>query len=746
MDKELIIVESPTKVKTIKKFLGNRFIVEASMGHVRDLPRNSLGVDEKDNFKPKYVIIPGKEKIIKRLKEAAQKASRVYLAPDPDREGEAIAWHIAELIKDKNQNYKRIQFNEITKNAVLQALKEPRNLDENLFNSQQARRILDRLVGYKISPILWEKVKRGTSAGRVQSVALRLIVEREREREKFVPEEYWLLWAILKPKEDSQESQEYVKAELWQINGRKAKIKTEQDAEKVIDSVTDKKFIIEEVQSKERTKVPPPPFITSTLQAEANIKFNFTTQRTMRIAQQLYEGIDLGEAGTTALITYMRTDSVRVSKEAQTKAKKWIVTNLGKEFYPPKTRNYKNKSKAQDAHEAIRPVDVFIEPDSIKQYLSSEQYKLYKIIWRRFVASQMASAKILTTTIKIKAGNTIWLLKGERIVFPGFLKIYPQEEEKYQDVPVLEKGDVLKLKEIKKEQRFTQPPPRYTEASLVKKLEEKGIGRPSTYAQIITTLKDRKYIRSEKRQLVPTELGRVVNDLLVNHFQDLINVDFTAKMEENLDLIAEGKVKWTELLNSFSKEFYPVLQKAKKEMSNVKNKGIESSIKCEVCGSPMVIRFGKNGEFLACSNYPKCKNTKDFVRTKQGDIEIVDRKEEVDKACPSCGAPLIVKRNRSGLRFLACSNFPKCKHTEPFFIGVPCPKDGCDGEVVEKISKNKKIFYGCNKYPNCDFVSWDMPVNNPCPKCNHPYLLLKRSKKLGEYLKCPNCTYQKKKN
>ena len=736
MGKDLIIVESPTKVKTIKKFLGNRFMVEASMGHIRDLPKNSLGVDEKNNFKPEYVIIPGKEKIIKRLQEAAQKATNIYLAPDPDREGEAIAWHIAELIKEKNPNYKRIQFNEITKNAVLQALKNPRDLDENLFNSQQARRILDRLVGYKISPILWEKVKQGISAGRVQSVALRLIVEREREREKFVPKEYWILRAVLNTKNET------LKAELWKVKNRKVKIKSLSEAEELIKRVEKEVFRVVKVESKERSKTPPPPFITSTLQAEANIKFNFSAQKTMRIAQQLYEGVELGEMGTTALITYMRTDSVRISEEAKDQAKKWILENLGKEYYPSAPRTFKNKNRAQDAHEAIRPIDVFITPDSIKEHLTQDQYKLYKLIWQRFISSQMASAKILSTTYQIKAGDTLWIVKGEKILFPGFLKIYPSYEEKEKIIPLLKEGEELILKEIEKEQRFTQPPARYTEATLVKSLEEKGIGRPSTYAQIISTLKERKYIRTEKRQLVPTELGRIVNDLLTTHFQDLINVNFTARMEESLDLVAEGKISWTDLLSSFAKEFYPVLERAEKEMEDVKTKGITSDLKCELCGSPMVIKFGKNGDFLACSNYPKCKNTKNFIRTKDGKIEIVKSEEITDKTCQLCGAKLVVKRNKSGSRFLACSRYPECKYTEPFSLQIPCPKEGCDGEIVERSSKNKKIFYGCSRYPDCDFIIWDPPVKESCPNCKNPFMVHKKGKK--EYLLCPKCSYKKK--
>ncbi len=744
MSKDLIIVESPAKVKTISKFLGRDYMVEASVGHVRDLPGNKLGVNEEKDFHPQYQVLPGKQKVVNKLKKAASQADKVYLAPDPDREGEAIAWHVAELIKSANTNIHRIQFNEITAGAVKEALKHPRQLDARLFESQQARRILDRLVGYKISPLLWQKVKRGISAGRVQSVALHLIVDRERERQAFVPEEYWVFKVRLRAAQPPE-----FEAELWKIGGKKAVVGNQEQAEELAAKVEMAQFVVQEVAEKERSKQPKPPFITSSLQQEASNRHNFSAKQTMALAQQLYEGVELGSKGTTALITYMRTDSVRVSKEARDAAKEWIVSNMGAEYYPPKPRTFKSKGSAQDAHEAIRPVDVSIHPDSVKPYLTRQQHLLYKLIWIRFVASQMAAAKFWDTTVTVQAEHTLWRAKGERLIFPGFMSLYvPEDQKKEIQLPPMSKGEELTLKALSKEQKFTQPPHRYTEASLVRKLEEEGIGRPSTYAQIISTLRDRDYVRMEGRQFAPTELGYTVNDLLVNHFSRLMDVGFTAEMENQLDHVATGGQDWLALLQKFTADFNPTLDKAKQEMSEVKS-GIQTEVTCAQCGRPMVIKFGKNGEFLACSGYPECTNTSNFIRDEQGKIQLVENTvpdQPKVGTCPKCGSDLVLKKARTGSRFIACSSYPQCKYAQPFSTGVPCPASGCSGHLVEKSSKRGKVFYACDQYPQCTYAVWDYPISEPCPQCDSPILVRKTTKTRGEHMACPNkkCSYWRK--
>jgi DNA topoisomerase-1 len=744
MSKDLIIVESPAKVKTISKFLGRDYMVEASVGHVRDLPGNKLGVDETHDFQPQYQILPGKQKVVNKLKKAAKQAEHVYLAPDPDREGEAIAWHVAELIKTANTRIHRIQFNEITANAVKEALLHPRNLDERLFQSQQARRILDRLVGYKISPLLWQKVKRGISAGRVQSVALRLIVEREKERQAFVPEEYWVFKAQLMASDPP-----VFEAELWRIGGKKAVVGNKEQADDLEARINQASFVVQEVTEKERSKQPKPPFITSSLQQEASNRHNFSAKQTMALAQQLYEGVDLGSKGTTALITYMRTDSVRVSNEAREAAKKWIVTNMGADYYPSKPRMFKSKGSAQDAHEAIRPVDVSLHPDQVRSHLSRQQYQLYKLIWLRFVASQMAAARFWDTTVIVQAENTQWRAKGERMIFPGFMSLYvPEDQSKELQLPSLAKGEEVGLQALSKEQKFTQPPHRFTEASLVRKLEDEGIGRPSTYAQIISTLRDRDYVRMEGRQFVPTELGFTVNDLLVGHFSRLMDVGFTAQMEDQLDQVATGEQDWMALLHSFTQDFNPTLERAKQEMSEVKA-GIQTDVVCDQCGRPMVIKFGKNGEFLACSGYPECTNTSNFTRDEQGKIQLEENSVSDQPkvgTCPQCGSDLVLKKARTGSRFIACSSYPQCKYAHPFSTGVSCPQEGCPGQLVEKSSKRGKVFYACDQYPKCTYALWDYPVPEACPKCGSPVLVRKATKARGEHLACPNkkCSYWRK--
>ena len=742
MAKDLIIVESPAKVKTISKFLGNNYTVLASVGHIRDLPRNTLAVDENNGFTPHYQVIEGKERIVAQLCQAAAKAGTVFLAPDPDREGEAIAWHIAALIEDKNTNIQRIQFNEITAKAVREALQNPRPLNANLFDAQQARRVLDRLVGYKLSPLLWKKVKRGISAGRVQSVALRLIVDRDKERREFTPEEYWLIRAMLAGQEPPS-----FKAELTKLDGKKAKVGSAAEAEALEQRISGNPFVVTSVAVKERERTPVPPFITSTLQQAANQRHSYTAKRTMNIAQRLYEGVELGELGTTALITYMRTDSVRISDEARDAAKTFIETTWGPEYYPKKARVFKSKGSAQDAHEAIRPVDVTITPDRIKSLVSPEQYQLYRLIWSRFVASQMAGAKVEDTVVLAECNGVEFKAKGERVLFPGFYVLSPQKSDDVVDLPKVTQGQTITLEKLDKEQKFTQPPARYSEASLVRELEEKGIGRPSTYASIISTLVDREYVKLEEKHFGATDLGVVVCDLLSEYFVQLMDVGFTAAMEESLDKVAEGQEDWVELLTKFTKDFNPTLEKASGAMDSVKG-GLPSGVVCPECGKDTVIKFGKAGAFLACSGYPECRFTSNFTRDEDGTVHIAEREKpnhEVVGKCPECGADLVLKKARTGSRFIACSAYPKCTHAEPFSTGIPCPACS-EGQLVEKSSKRGKIFYSCSTYPKCDYAMWDKPVPGPCPKCEWPVL--------GEHigrggvvsLACPQkaCSYRKK--
>ncbi len=743
MGKSLIIVESPAKVKTIKKFLGSGYMVEASVGHIRDLPTREIGVDEENDFAPRYQTIEGKEKVVQALQNAAAKADTVYLAPDPDREGEAIAWHVAEILKESHKPLKRIQFNEITSRAVQEALAHPRELNEDLFNAQQARRILDRLVGYKISPLLWKKIKRGISAGRVQSVALRLISEREEEREAFVPVEYWVFKAML-----SGNTPPAFKAELFKVEGKKPVIPDAATADALEAAIRSHPFTVQSVEEKQRKRQPLPPFITSTLQQSANQRLGYPSKRTMNIAQRLYEGLELGERGTTALITYMRTDSVRIADDAKKAAATYIEEKWGKDYLAPggKGRAFKGKAGAQDAHEAIRPVDVTLAPDDVKAFLAPDQYQLYRLIWSRFVASQMAPAEFHDTTVTIENGNILWRSKGERLLFPGFLAAFPRgREEEVAELPPLAKGEPLVLEQLSKEQKFTQPAPRFSEASLVRELEEQGIGRPSTYASIISTLQDREYVRLEDKHFIPTDLGRVVSDHLRSHFKTLMDVGFTASMEEKLDNVAEGKQDWVALLKEFNADFNPTLLAAQQAMSQVKG-GIDANLPCPECGKPLMVKFGRSGSFLACSGYPACTFTSDCARDEKGQILIQPRsKPELEKVgeCPRCGSDLVVRKSRTGSRFIACTGYPKCDYSAPFSTNVPCPRPGCEGVLVEKSSKRGKIFYSCSTYPQCDYALWDWPVPGPCPSCGSPLLVRKYSSARGHYIACPEkgCRY-----
>lgn len=741
MGKQLIIVESPAKVKTIKKFLGPQYVVQASVGHVRDLPSSALGVDEANDFAPHYEVIENKKNVVSELRSAAAKADTVFLAPDPDREGEAIAWHVAELIRDKAKDIKRIQFNEITSRAVKEALEHPRELNADLFDAQQARRVLDRLVGYKISPLLWKTIKRGISAGRVQSVALRLIVDREAEREVFKPEEYWLFKALL-----SADVPPPFKAELAKISGKKAAIANREAADALEAALKGKPFVVESVEEKERERAPQPPFITSTLQQAANQRLSYTAKRTMNIAQRLYEGVELGDKGLTALITYMRTDSTRIADEARKAAHDFITETFGKEYLPKKARIYKAKGGAQDAHEAVRPVDVSITPEMVKPHLPPDQYNLYRLIWSRFVASQMAGARFHDTLATIACAHTLWRAKGERLLFSGFLAAWPRgKDEADAELPPLRAGQTLTLNKLEKEQKFTQPPPRYSEASLVRELEERGIGRPSTYAAIISTLQDRDYVHLAERHFVPTDLGRVVCSQLTEHFAKLMDVGFTAQMEQGLDKVAEGGENWVDLLRAFAADFNPTLDAAAKNMQSLKG-GMPTDLPCPECGKPLLIKFGKAGAFLACSGYPECRYTSNFARTEDGRVEAVAaEKPQYEKVgqCPRCGKDLVIKKSRTGSRFIACTGYPACDYAAPFSTGVACPRCG-KGTLVEKSSKRGKLFYSCDQYPQCDFALWDKPVPGPCPRCDSPYLVEKKSRD-GVKILCPvkGCGYLK---
>ena len=736
----LVIVESPAKAKTIGKYLGKDYEVKACMGHLRDLQKSKLSVDVDNDFEPVYKPIKGKEAIISDLKKSAKAADTVYLATDPDREGEAISWHLKSLLDLPDKKTKRVTFNEITKNVVRQSIQHPRDIDQNLVDAQQARRILDRLVGYQLSPLLWKKIKRGLSAGRVQSVATRMVDDREREIENFKPEEYWTLDANLTGNDVKKLP---FSARYHGKNGKKAELKSAAEVEAVVEETKNAVFTVKSVKRTDKNRSPSPPFTTSTMQQEASRKLSMTPRRTMAIAQQLYEGVDIEGEGTVGLITYMRTDSLRISEEAIAAAKEFIVGRYGQQYYPAKGANhYKAKASAQDAHEAIRPVDVTVTPDSIRESLTQEQYSLYRLIWSRFVASQMAAAVFMDTRVLVSCGDTEWQARGQRGLFAGWEAVYPAGD-KDVELPALESGEKLELEKLEPEQKFTQPPARYSEASLVRSLEELGIGRPSTYASIISTLEDRDYVELQEKRFVPTDLGRVVCEQLVDHFGRLMDVNFTAGMEEGLDRVAEGKESWKDLLQGFADEFNPTLAEAAKTMKTVKG-GLPTSLKCPECGKPLVVKFGKAGSFLACTGYPECRFTSDVERRPDGQLEIAEKKEpqlQVVGVCPECGSPLVVKKAHMGSRFIACSSYPKCHYTAPYSTGVVCPKCG-QGHIVEKSSRRGKIFYSCDRYPQCDFALWNEPVAKTCPQCGSPYLILRKTRD-GVKMVCPvrGCGY-----
>src|SRR6266849_4013668 len=799
MAKALVVVESPEKAKNINKYLGRDYKVIASMGHIRDLPKSKLGVDVDNDFAEQYESIVSREKVIKELKDAARDATDIYVATDPDREGEAIGWHLIQELGGKKRKIHRLTFNEITKKAILDALKHPRAIDEKMVDAQRARRVLDRLVGYKISPILWDKVRRGLSAGRVQSVALKLVCDRERAIEAFVPEEYWNLFARLAGPQPPE-----FEAKLLKRGGASIRVVNEEQSKAILADLENASWQVSSVATKERKRYAPPPFITSKLQQTAR----FPVKKTMMLAQQLYEGIELpglGVDGPIGLITYMRTDSVRVADEALVVVREHIKTAFGDDYLPEKPTYFKSKADAQDAHEAIRPTSMQYDPETVRAYLSPDQYSLYRLIWNRFVASQMNPATFDETTVEVTAGDYLFRVKGTVPKFSGWMATYgmtpgeqtaresgepgastdgsaEQDEDAVSGVlPPLAEGDRLELKALKPEQKFTQPPPRFTEATLVKELEENGIGRPSTYASIISVLQDRDYVDKLEGRFKPTALGTIIAQLLVKSFDDIIDVEYTRALEEDLDRIEQGKANYKGTLTTFYRKFKKDLARAGKEMQNLKegiktdevcdrcgspmlikvgkfgpfiacsaypectNTREEEIEPCENCGKPMVVRRGRFGQFLACSGYPECKTTRKLVATKQSGLRAAKHDQILDEPCPRCGANLVIKQGRFG-EFTACTRYPECKYVKHKTTGVKCPKDADKGgEIVERKSKRGKIFFGCSNYPDCDFVLWNRPVAEPCPKCGATFLVEKTTKKHGRLIVCNNeeCDYSR---
>jgi DNA topoisomerase I len=802
MAKSLVIVESPAKAKTIGKYLGKQFLVKASLGHVKDLPKKDLAVDVENDFRPRYEVIEGKKKLISELKQAAKGVENVYLAADPDREGEAICFHLQEELEDKRPKnggpaFYRVMFNEITKNAIEKAFEKPLQVNLNLVDAQQARRVLDRLVGYKISPLLWDKVRRGLSAGRVQTVALRLIVEREREIRAFVKREYWTIDVNLNAKKPPVLAAHFLKR-----NDESIEIADEASANALVDQIRESEYVVKSVTTREKRRNPVPPFITSTLQQEAARKLRFSVKRTMMLAQRLYEGVEIGEEGAVGLITYMRTDSTRVSADALAEVRGMIGERYGTQYLPETPNFYKSKKDAQDAHEAIRPTSALRSPESLEGVLAEDELKLYRLIWMRFVASQMRPAVFDQTTIDVNAtgkdGN-LYLFRATGSVpkFDGFLRVYEEgkdqkdedDEELKHKLPKVEQGEVLKLKSIEPEQHFTEPPPRFTEATLVKELEADGIGRPSTYASILSTIQEREYVKKEGGKFAPTELGMVVTDLLLESFNDLFDIRYTARMEDELDEIEDGKMDWRTAMGEFYQRFQKDLEHAEQHMTDIKRMEKPTDLVCDKCGKPMVIKWGRHGSFIACTGYPDCSNTReltvDLPDVDKADLSEQDAEEycdncgrtmvlkkgrfgqflacsgypdckttkqlgqpqkpadqPLDEDCPQCSSKLVKKFGRFG-EFIACSNYPKCKFVKQKTIGVKCPNCS-EGEIVERKSKRGKTFFGCNRYPECDFVAWGKPIPEKCPECGGSYLIEKYLK-AGAFAQCPNneCKFKK---
>jgi DNA topoisomerase I len=797
MTKSLVVVESPAKAKTISKYLGKNFIVKASVGHIKDLPKSKLGVDVDDDFAPHYAVIPAKTKVVKELKAAAKNITDIYLAADPDREGEAICQHLSEELSGKSRNIYRVLFHEITKNAIQEAFTKPGRINQNKVDAQQTRRILDRLVGYKISPLLWEKVRRGLSAGRVQTVALRMIVEREQEIRAFKSEEYWSLKARLA----GELPPEFV-AKAHSIDEKKWNITDGETTNQIVDELKQALFTVKGIRRREKKKYPVPPFITSKLQQEGARKLNFSVKRTMILAQKLYEGIEIAQEGSVGLITYMRTDSSRVSESALQEVRTLIQRDYGEAYLPHHPIYYKSKKTAQDAHEAIRPTSVDRTPESLKNDLEPDLLKLYSLIWNRFVASQMNPALFDQTDVQIEAGRVEFRTTGSINKFQGFLAVYQEtksdenpvagQDEEESVLPELHEGESLALKELLPGQHFTQPPARYNEASLVKALESKGIGRPSTYANILSTIQDREYVDKQDGKFYPTEIGEVVLNLLVASFQEIFDYEYTARMEDHLDHIESGREVWKEAMRDFYGRFSARLQVAKVEMPDIKTEAIETDEICEKCGNKMVIKWGKFGRFLACSGYPECRNTREIA--KNGGSNEPEKSPPEDVLCEKCGKPMVLKRGRFG-EFMACSGYPECRNTKKIVksaedytvkqdipleeecptcgkklaikhgrfgeytacsdypnckyiklksTGVRCGKQGCSGEIVERKSRRGKTFYGCSNYPDCDFVLWNRPLPDPCPLCNAPFTVVKTTKRAGTVRLCntEDCKFQ----
>ena len=794
MAKALVIVESPAKAKTINKYLGKQYIVKASLGHIKDLPKKDLAVDIDHDFEPRYEVIEGKKKLITELKQTAKKVEDVYLAADPDREGEAICFHLQEEIQNGNKKNGprifRVMFNEITKRAIQAAFKEPGQVNGNLVDAQQARRVLDRLVGYKISPLLWDKVRRGLSAGRVQTVALRLIVEREREIRAFIKKEYWTIDVDLAAKKPP-----LLTARLIKLNDETPEIGHQESASDVVAQVDGAAYVVKSVGTREKKRNPVAPFITSTLQQESSRKLRFSVKRTMVLAQRLYEGIELGKEGAVGLITYMRTDSTRVSEEAVREVREYISERYGKPFLPEAANLYKSKKDAQDAHEAIRPTSMTYPPEMVEKHLAEDEMKLYRLIWNRFVASQMMPALYDQTTIDVSARGKngldyLFRATGSVLKFEGFLKIYQEGKDQSDEddealkhrLPVVTEGETLRFRAIRPEQHFTEPPPRYNEATLVKRLESDGVGRPSTYASILSTIQEREYVTKEGGRFIPSELGMVVTDLLIESFDDIFDVKYTARMEEELDEIEDGKINWREAMAEFYGRFSRDLEHAEEHMTDIKRMEKPTDLTCEKCGKPLVIKWGKHGSFIACTGYPECTYTRELTvdlpdldkadLSEQGDEEYCENcgrpmvlkkgrfgqfyactgypdckttkpiggqqkkpDKPLDEKCPQCGNNLVVKTGRYG-EFTACSNYPECKYVKQKTIGVKCPECS-EGEIVERRSKRGKTFYGCNRWPDCNFVAWGKPISEKCPECGSPYLIEKWLKS-GPVWQCPN--------
>jgi len=740
MARTLLIVESPAKARTLGRFLGGDVVVKASVGHVRDLPKSSLGLGE--GYEPQYEVLEDKRKIVAELQRAAASAAEVLLATDPDREGEAICWHLHELLKESGRPVRRVEFHEITQSAVRQALESPRPLDMPRVNAQQARRVIDRLVGYKLSPLLWDKVKRGLSAGRVQSVALKMICDREAEIDAFVKEEYWLVDALVQRGDEKPA----FKLRLAKKGGRKWRPASSEEAGAVRDALEAGPVQLTKVARRSRSQRPRPPFITSHLQQEAARRLRFPVRKTMQVAQRLYEGVDLGDRGQRGLITYMRTDSVRVSGEAVAAAREVVAARWGEEALPSRPHAYRNRSSAQDAHEAIRPADVTLHPDDLASKLKSDELRLYRLIWERFVASQMRSATFDVTQVEAAAGDYTFTVTGKVLRDPGFLRLWQEEdkgEEPADGLPAgLEEGQGLSCCEVKTEQKWTQPPPRFTEATLVRALEENGIGRPSTYANIIATISSRDYVAKDKGTFRPSELGKVVTRLLTTSFAAIINESYTATLEGDLDRVALGEQEWKELVGRFAESFENDLAHAQEKMEQVKGRGVETDQVCPDCSSKLVIKFGRFGEFLACSTYPDCRYTRDLAPAEDGD----ETAEPEAPSCPDCEAPMVQKRSRYG-PFWACCRYPDCRGTRriggdrksapPRPTGVPCPEEGCAGEMVERRSRRGRVFFGCSVFPKCSFTMWNPPVAKACPECGLAVMGLKETKRRGRELVCP---------